>query len=101
MPSKEDIADRRLSISLFLGLVGVLVIGGGLLFWLIGPAFMAAVSPGIGLRDAALIAFGVSLVTILIMALVAGDGLIGELQFMLLGFAGFFVVCWLMVAWIF
>lgn len=101
MASREDIADRKLSLGLFLGIAAVVVVGGGLLFWMIGPAFMAAVEPGIGLRDAALIAFGVSLVTIVIMALAAGDGLIGELQFMLLAFAGFFIVCWVMVAWIF
>jgi hypothetical protein len=35
------------------------------------------------------------------MAIAAGDGLLGEIQFMLAAFGGFFVISWLMIAWIF
>jgi len=47
------------------------------------------------------ISFLVTLVVIVVMAFVAGEGLLGELQYMIAGFAGFFVVLWLLIAWIF
>ena len=40
-------------------------------------------------------------VFIVAMAVVAGEGLVGELQFMIPGFIGFFVIFWLLIAWIF
>lgn len=58
-------------------------------------------APGIGLRDAAIIAFVVTIVVLVIFAIAAGDGIIGEIQFMLLGFFAFFVMLWLLIAWIF
>ena len=58
-------------------------------------------SPGVGLKTSAVIAFFVTIALFVTFAVVAGDGLIGELQFMLAGFFGFFVICWLMIAWIF
>jgi hypothetical protein len=59
-------------------------------------------SEGPGLKNAALIAFGVSFVAILIMAVVSGgDAILGELPFTILGCLIFFVVLWLMIAWIF
>jgi hypothetical protein len=48
------------------------------------------------------IAFGVSLAVILVMTIVSGgDAVLGELPFTILGFLVFFVVFWLMIAWIF
>ena len=59
-------------------------------------------SAGLGLKDAAVISFGVSLVVILIMTVVSGgDAIFGELPFTIAGFLIFFVVFWLMIAWIF
>ena len=59
-------------------------------------------SAGIGLKTAALISFGVSFVAILIMAVVSGgDAILGELPFTIAGFLIFFVIFWLMIAWIF
>lgn len=58
-------------------------------------------APGLGLRDAAVIAFIATLVVLVIFAIAAGDGLLGELQFMLLGFFAFFLVLWLLIAWVF
>jgi hypothetical protein len=58
-------------------------------------------SPGMGLKYAAIVAFFTTAVTLVIFAVAAGDGLLGELQFMLGGFSGFFLVLWLMIAWIF
>jgi hypothetical protein len=36
-----------------------------------------------------------------VFAVSAGDGLLGEIQFILGGFFLFFVIIWLLVAWIF
>ncbi|AKH68748.1 hypothetical protein IMCC21906_01069 [Spongiibacter sp. IMCC21906] len=58
-------------------------------------------SPGLGMKDAAVIAFFVTVAVLVVFAIAAGDGLLGELQFMLSGFLGFFLVLWLMIAWIF
>lgn len=58
-------------------------------------------APGVGLRDAALISFVVTFLTLVVFALAAGDGLLGEIQFMLLGFFAFFAILWLLIAWIF
>jgi flagellar basal body-associated protein FliL len=57
--------------------------------------------PGVGMRQAAIISFFVTLVTLAFFAITAGDGLLGELQFMLAGFFSFFVVIWLLIAWVF
>ena len=43
-----------------------------------------------------------SFVAVLIMAVVSGgDAIFGELPFTILGFLIFFVIFWLMIAWIF
>ena len=60
-----------------------------------------AAGGGLGLKDAAVIAFFVTVITLVIFAVAAGDGLLGELQFMLSGFFAFFLVLWLLIAWIF
>jgi hypothetical protein len=36
-----------------------------------------------------------------LLAIVSGDGLLGEVQFVLAAFFLFFIVFWLMIAWIF
>ena len=101
MASREDGEDRRRSFQLFAGIAIIFALIAAAAWFLLGPAIGEAVAPGLGLKDAALIAFGLSVAVIIVMTLAAGDGLLGELQFMLLGFAGFFVICWLMLAWIF
>ncbi len=101
MANKADVEDRKLTTRLFLGIVVVVALLGGALFFLAGPVIAEAVAPGVGLRTAAIISFFVTLAVVLVMAVVAGEGLIGEIQFMLAGFAGFFVVFWLLIAWIF
>ena len=59
-------------------------------------------SEGLGLKNAALISFAVSFVAILVMAVVSGgDAILGELPFTIVGFLIFFVIFWLMIAWIF
>jgi hypothetical protein len=61
----------------------------------------AYLASGVDLKEAAIIAFATTMVVLVIFAIAAGDGLLGELQFMLLGFFAFFVVLWLLIAWIF
>lgn len=81
---------------------GAVLIGLGIGFGI--PALeqaVAALAPGIGLKDAALWSFGVTVVLFVLFAVIAGDGLIGELQFMLGGFFLFFAVFTLLIAWIF
>jgi len=56
---------------------------------------------GIGLKSAAVIAFFVSIATVVLFAMVGGDGLIGEVQYMLGAFFTYFFIIWLLIAWIF
>lgn len=58
-------------------------------------------TPGLDLRNAAVIAFFVTVATLVVFAFAAGDGLLGELQFMLGDFVSFFLIFWLFIAWIF
>ena len=56
---------------------------------------------GIGLKPAAVISFFVSIATVVLFAMVGGDGLIGEVQYMFAAFFTYFFIIWLLVAWIF
>jgi hypothetical protein len=59
-------------------------------------------SEGLGLKNAALISFAVSFAAILVMTVASGgDAIFGELPFTIAGFLIFFVIFWLMIAWIF
>lgn len=60
-----------------------------------------ALEQGVGLKVSALWSFGISVVLFIVFAVAAGDGLLGELQFMLAGFFAFFVVITLLIAWVF
>lgn len=101
MANRADIEDRKLTTRLFLGIVVIVALLGAALIFFAGPMIAEALAPGIGLRTAAVISFVVTLVVMLVMALVAGEGIVGEIQFMIVGFAGFFLVLWLLIAWIF
>ena len=61
----------------------------------------AELAPGVGMKTAAIISFVLTLLVLVVFAVAAGDGPIGELQFMLLGFFAFFLVLWLLIAWVF
>ena len=56
---------------------------------------------GLGLKDAAIIAFFLSVGLLVLFALIASDGLLGEVQFLLASYVGMFVINWLLIAWIF
>lgn len=101
MANRTDIEERKLTTRLFIAIVVAVAAAGALLFFLGGPMIAEQLAPGLGLRTSALIAFVVTLVVVVIMAIAAGEGLLGEIQYMLAGFAGFFVILWLLIAWIF
>jgi hypothetical protein len=61
----------------------------------------AAFAPGIGLRTAAVIAFFLTVALFVLLALVAGEGLVGELEVMIGAFFAFFMTFWLLIAWLF
>lgn len=86
---------------LFFGLIAVALLS---TFWLL-PQLQAWVaehlSPGMGLKEAAIWAFGGALVTLVVLAVAAGDGLLGELQFMVGAFFLYFLWLWGVIAWIF
>jgi hypothetical protein len=107
MVGKEDRRDRqeatRLFVAAAIALILLVAIGAGGLYYF--TEVMGSSDPfaaGLGLKNAALISFGVSFVAILIMTVVSGgDAIFGELPFTIAGFLIFFVVFWLMIAWIF
>jgi len=101
MAHREDIDDRRLTVWLFAILVAVILVAGALFVIFGGQLISEHLEPGLGLRASALVSFVVTLLVVIVMAVVAGEGLLGEIQFMILGFGGFFLVFWLLIAWIF
>jgi len=106
MPSGSDRHDRKEALRLFvvgaIALLLLILVAGAGLYYLVRLGASDPFAPGLGLKDAALVSFGVSFVLILVMAVVSGgDAILGELPFTVLGFLIFFVIFWLMIAWIF
>lgn len=97
---------RAFRLAAIMAVCGLIVIG--LLAWgLITalPSMQAWVdvvfSSGLGLKSASIIAAGVSFLVLIVLAVTAGDGIIGEIQFLIPGFFLFFMFFWLMIAWVF
>ena len=84
-------------------LLAALLIAGVLVLHLLPAAAPAldALEAGMGLREAVVWGFFVTVGLFVLLALVAGDGLLGELQFMLSAFFGFLLVLTLLIAWVF
>jgi len=107
MPGGADQRDRREAARLFVAVavsvVLLVAMGAGALYFIAG--WFGGSDPfagGLDLKQAAVIAFGVSLAVILVMTIVSGgDAGLGELPFTILGFLVFFVLFGLMIAWIF
>ena len=96
--------DQRDARMVAIGLIVLLVMlaAGVFLALPMLSAFSAAyLMPGLGLKDSAVIAFVVTVIVLIVFAIAAGDGLIGELQFLLGGFFTFFLVLWFLIAWVF
>ncbi len=104
MLGNSDLKDRNDSRKILISLTVLLVIL-ILSIIFIFPSFIQIMSTGteagLGLKESAIVSFFVSLVLVAILALVSGDGLLGEVQFVLAAFFLFFIVFWLMIAWIF
>ena len=104
MIGNSDLKDRNDSRKILLSLTVLFII---LILSIIFmfPQFLEILSTstatGLGLKDSAVVSFFVSLVLVAILAIVSGDGLLGEVQFVLAAFLLFFIVFWLMIAWIF
>ena len=104
MLGNSDLKDKNDSRKILISLIVLIVI----LFLssiFIFPEFLdilsKTTSEGLDLKDSAIVSFFVSLVLVTIIALVSGDGLLGEVQFVLSAFLLFFLILWLMIAWIF
>lgn len=97
---KDKVEARKIAIVL---ISLVIVLGISILFMLpmLSDIITSHLSPGMGLKDSAVISFFVTTVIMLIFAISSGDGLLGELQFILGSFFLFFIIIWLLVAWIF
>ncbi|MGH8543837.1 MAG: hypothetical protein ACREX3_09455 [Gammaproteobacteria bacterium] len=93
--------DGKLAARIVTLVVAALLLAAAAAYFLGGPAISGQFEPGVGLKSAAVIAFVLTLVVFVVLAIAAGDGLLGELQYMLAAFGGFFLVSWLMIAWIF
>lgn len=104
MVGEIDRNDKKdISLIVFAMIALLMVVGLAIMFMapVATEIFTTYFSPGVGMRDAATIAFFVTVITLVVFAIAAGDGFIGEIQFMLGAFFGFFVIAWLMIAWIF
>ena len=98
---KKDKDESRKIVIALIALVLVAVIGALILLPALGEIVAVHFSPGLGMRGAAVISFFVTVALLIVFAIASGDGLLGELQFMLAGFFAFFVIIWLLLAWIF
>lgn len=83
-------------------LIAVLVLALLVVFLLPAAApIVGTLNEGLGIREAVSWGFGLTVALIAFFALVAGDGLLGELQFMLGAFFAFFLILTLLIAWVF
>jgi hypothetical protein len=84
MPNTSATRDRkealRLLVAAAAAILLLIIIGGAGIYYLVGLGEGDPFAPGLGLKNAAIVSFGVSLVVILVMAVVSGgDAIFGEL----------------------
>ena len=84
------------SCALILGLLWAVKLVGAVLFGWFDDA-----NVGVGFKDALISGTILSTLLLVLFALVAGDGIVGELPSMLLGFAIFTAFFTLSIAWVF
>jgi hypothetical protein len=106
--SGADQRDSRLALRILLGfsalvafLVALIVLAAATTLPGLSEWVAVNFDSGIGLKNAAIAAAVISVTVMIVFALAAGEGLIGEIQFMIPGFFLFFVFFWLMIAWVF
>lgn len=100
----EDARDRKAARTAGIALLVVVLIVTGaaaMLLPALGDFVNTSLDPGVDLKSAALASFIVTVLLFVVFAAVSGDGLIGELQFMLAGFFSFFAILTFLIAWIF
>lgn len=91
-----------LKLFAMIAVAAVVLVGLGAIFLVpVGQEAVAVMDQGIGLKEAALWGFGTTVALFVLFATVSGDSLIGEVQFLLGSFFGFFLVLTLLIAWIF
>ena len=100
MNFNQDKSDRKLTLYMF-AVIFVFTILVAFLLFLFLPNILHIFEPGLGLKSAAIVSFFVTIITFVIFAVTSGDGLLGEIQYMIGGFFTFFIIFWLMIAWIF
>lgn len=98
--NKDEKDARTIAIALIV-LVALLFIGGLFALPMLAEFNQLYLAPGVGIKDAAVIAFTATVLVLIIFAVASGDGIIGEIQFILVGFFAFFVVLWLLISWVF
>ena len=90
---------------ILLVICGLVVLGIVLLALIYLPNTFAWVvqlfEPGVGLKMASIIGFFVVTILFIVFAIFSGDGLLGEIQFMIGGFLVFFLIFTVMIAWVF
>ena len=85
-----------------IALAAVVLVGvGAVVFLPMGREAVTFMAQGIGLKEATLWGFGVTVALFVLFAVVSSDSLIGEVQFLLGSFFGFFLILTLLIAWIF
>lgn len=99
--SNETKSNLPVILASILGAIGI----GVFIYFIVVPVsaeFIAThIEPGVTFKEAAVISFFVSIATIVLLAFAGGDGLLGEIQYMIAGFFSFFFMVWILVAWIF
>ena len=104
MVGEADNNDKNESRKIAIILIAlVIVLGIAILLMLpvLSNIITVHLSPGMGLKDSAIISFFVTTVIMIVFAISSGDGLLGEIQFILGGFFLVFIIIWFLVAWIF
>jgi hypothetical protein len=82
-------------------IAGLVVLGIVLLALIFLPVVVQSFEPGVGLKMASIIGFFVTTTLFIVLAIFAGDGLLGEIQFMIGGFLLFYLIFTVMIAWVF
>lgn len=103
-PRNQDRRDRREAWRIVMGFAVLLlltVIAAVVLWPSLDAMTTAHLAPGLGLKASFAWGFGVTFAVFVVFAMVAGDGVFGELPIMLGAFLGFWVIFSLSLAWIF